>query len=334
MPQEFEVVAPLESEGRRVLSADPANAEAAPDAFEALITPAGQRFLRCHFAVPDLGEDHEIEISGAVVRPGRLTLQQLNALPSVTRTVLTECAGNSRASLEPAVPGEQWTSGAVSTAQWTGVPLRSVLDLRDTAVEVVFTGADTGAYQRSLPREVALDPGTLLACEMNGQRIPAPFGGPVRLVVPDWYGMASVKWVARIEAVEEPFHGEFQSHRYVYAPGVPVTRIRIKSMFTQVPAVVRAGAPVRIAGLVWGGDGVRRVDVEIDGEPHEARLVGPALPHAWRRFELEWVPAARGRHVLACRAADQLGESQPDEAEWNPLGYGNNAVQRAEVVAT
>jgi hypothetical protein len=146
--------------------------------------------------------------------------------------------------------------------------------------------------------------------------------------------MASVKWLDRIEAVEAPFHGEFQSRRYVYAPGVPVTRIRVKSMFTGVPDLVRAGQPVRIRGLAWGGDGVRGVEVEVLGERHEARLVGPVLPHAWRRFELDWTPPARGHYVLTCRATDMAGSSQPDEPEWNPLGYGINAIQRVEITAT
>jgi DMSO/TMAO reductase YedYZ molybdopterin-dependent catalytic subunit len=334
LSQEFDVLPPLESEGRRILSEEPANAEAPPDAFQTLITSAGQRFLRCHFAAPDLGDDHVVRVGGAVVQPRLLTLQHLRGLPSTIQTILTECAGNGRATLEPPVSGEQWTSRAISTAQWTGVPLRSLLDLKETAVEVLFTGADGGKYQRSLPREVALEPGTLVAYEMNGLPILRQFGGPLRLVVPDWYGMASVKWLERIEALEKPFHGEFQSRRYVYGPGQPVTRIRVKSMFTEVPDLVRIGTPVRLAGLAWGGDGVARVDVEIDGDPREARLVGPALPHAWRRFELDWLPERRGRHVVACRATDGKGSSQPDEPEWNPLGYGNNAVERFELIAT
>ena len=323
----------LEEEGRRVLSRDPANVEASEEAFEDLITPAKERFLRCHFAIPRLGEDHAIAIAGAVVSPRSLTLPELRSMPSVIETVVTECAGNGRAMLDPPVSGEQWAHRAVSTAQWTGVPLRSVLELGEAAVEVVFTGADGGQYQRSLPRDVALDEGTLLAFEMNGAPIPARFGGPVRLVVPGWYGMASVKWLARIDAVEKPFHGEFQAHKYVYAPGVPVTRMRIKSMFVGLPGHVRAGTPARLSGLAWGGEGVSRVDVEIDGEKHEARLLGPALPHSWRRFELVWTPRAPGRHAVACRATDIAGSSQPDEPEWNPLGYGINAVQRVEIVA-
>jgi DMSO/TMAO reductase YedYZ molybdopterin-dependent catalytic subunit len=245
--------------------------------------------------------------------------------------VVTECAGNGRALMDPDGPGEQWLTGAVSTAQWTGTPLRSAIELLDTAVEVVFTGADGGQFLRSLPREVAMDPATLLALEMNGEPIPPRFGGPIRLVVPGWYGMASVKWVARIEAVEQPFQGEFQTRKYVYAPGEPVTRMKIKSVFAEMPHWVPARIPLRISGVAWGGEGVARVDVEIGGERRRARLVGPALPYAWRRFELDWTPEAPGRYVLGCRATDTAGNPQPDEPDWNALGYAYNAVQRIAV---
>src|SRR2546430_17124416 len=125
---------------------------------------------------------------------------------------------------------------------------------------------------------------------MNGEPIPARFGGPVRLVVPGWYGMASVKWLARIEAVEKPFPGEFHAHKYVYAPGVPVTRIRVKSMFVGLPGHVRAGITARLSGLAWDGSGVSRVVVELDGERHEARSLGPGLPHSWPRVGLVRAP--------------------------------------------
>src|SRR3989442_13814133 len=112
--------------------------------------------------------------------------------------------------LDPPVSGEQWAHRGVSAAQWTGIPLRSVLELAESAVEVVFTGADGGCgYQRSLPREVALDEGTLLAYEMNGEPIPTRFGGPGRRVVPRGDGMARVKWLARREAGEKPLPAEF-----------------------------------------------------------------------------------------------------------------------------
>src|SRR5205814_2130050 len=106
--------------------------------------------------------------------------------------------------------------------------------------------------------------------EMNAEPIPARFGAPLRLIVPGWYGMASVKWLARIEAVERPFEGEFQTEKYVYAPGDPVTRVRVKSMFTGLEERVRAGARILLSGLAWSGDGIDGVDVEIDGQRHAA----------------------------------------------------------------
>ena len=330
---EIESFSVLDTEGRRIHSRVPANAEAPDAAFGRLITPAEERFLRCHFAIPRLGDSHAVAISGAVLTPRLLTLRELRLMPAVTETVVTECAGNGRAMIDPPVSGEQWAHRAVSTAQWTGVPLRSVLALRESAVEVVFTGADGSGYQRSLPREVAMDADTLLAWEMNAEPIPARFGGPLRLIVPGWYGMASVKWLVRIEAVDHPFEGEFQTEKYVYAPGNPVTRVRVKSMFTGLEERVRAGTRLRLSGLAWSGDGISGVDVEIDGKRHAARLMGPALPHAWRRFELRWTPKTPGRYLVACRATDLQGMTQPDEPEWNELGYGNNAVQRVSITA-
>jgi DMSO/TMAO reductase YedYZ molybdopterin-dependent catalytic subunit len=329
----IERASPFEGGTRRVLSTEPPNAEATEGAFSHLVTPAEQRFVRCHFPVPLLDASHALHIHGAVAEARLISLEDLRGFPAVTSTVVTECAGNGRARMQPPTPGEQWSSGAVSVAQWTGVPLRSLLRVRDSAVELVFTGADGGRYRRSLPAEVALDGATLVAFDMNGEPIPARFGGPLRLIVPGWYGMASVKWLSRIEAVETPFEGEFQTEKYVYAPGAPVTFVKVKSMFTDLPAEVRAGVPLRVTGLAWGGAGIARVQVSDGGEWREARLVGPILPHAWRRFELQWTPPAPGRYPMRCRAADSSGEWQPDVPLWNEQGYGMNAAEEIELVA-
>ncbi|MGZ6144213.1 MAG: molybdopterin-dependent oxidoreductase, partial [Myxococcales bacterium] len=168
------------------------------------------------------------------------------------------------------------------------------------------------------------------AWEMNGAPITPVFGGPLRLVVPGWYGMASVKWLARIDAVERPFEGQFQTEKYVYARGAPVTRVRVKSMFTSIPEL-RAGVPARLVGLAWGGEAVDAVEVSAGNGWQRARLVGPSLPYAWRRFELQLTPRARGPLVLRCRATDARGETQPDEPWWNEGGYGANGVQRVVV---
>jgi sulfane dehydrogenase subunit SoxC len=309
-----------------VVAREPLNTEAVR--LNQLVTPAEERFVRCHYQVPLLGQQHVLEIGGAVVQARRLALSELRGLEPVTLTVTTECAGNWRTTLQPKAPGEQWKRGAISTAQWTGVPLRSLLQLQETAVELVFTGADGGRerYQRSLPREAALDPSVLLAWEMNGEPIPAQFGGPLRLIVPDWYGMASVKWLAGIEAVKTPFEGQYQTEKYVYAPGDPVTRMRPKAMFGEVPRIVRGGSPMVIAGLAWSGAGIARVEVAVNGQWQEARLVGPALPHAWRRFELRFTPQP-GSYRVQCRAFDDTGRGQPEQPVWNELGYGANGIE-------
>lgn len=320
---------------RRVLSRDPPIAEAAEGAFDQLVTPASQRFVRCHFPVPEPRADHALELCGALAQPLRLTMEELRALPQTTHTVVTECAGNGRDSFSRPVRGEPWGSGAVSVAQWTGVPLQLVLEraaLRDTAVELVFTGADSGRYQRSLPLEAANDPAVLLALQMNGAPIPLEFGGPLRLIVPGWYGMASVKWLSRIEAVETPFQGEFQTGKYVYSPGVPVTTLRVKSMFTSIPAL-RAGWPARLAGLAWGADRIASVIIFAGGAWLPARLMGPLLPFAWRRFEVEWTPPVAGEYELRCGATTLSGETQPATPLWNEGGYGANGIQRLTVTA-
>jgi DMSO/TMAO reductase YedYZ molybdopterin-dependent catalytic subunit len=284
--------------------------------------------------------DRELRVDGAVARPLGLSPAGLRRLSSRTVTVTTECAGNDRAMLSPPTPGDQWRGGAISTAQWTGAPLAAILEeagVLEAAVEAVFHGSDHGdgeSFVRSLPRDRALDRDTLIAWELNGAPIPHLHGGPVRLIVPGWYGMASVKWLARIELVEEPFTGTFQTASYVYAPGVPVSLMRVKSMILEPGPAARSGR-LLVSGLAWGGQGgIERVEVAVgctDRDWRPARLVGPALPYAWRRFELDW-DAPPGTHVLRSRAFDATFATQPDESEWNELGYGANGVQQHPVI--
>jgi len=181
----------------------------------------------------------------------------------------------------------------------------------------------------------ALHPGTLIALRMNGEPLLPAHGAPVRLIVPGWYGMASVKWLAAIEVVGEPFSGYFQSERYVYRePGqgpAPVTEVRVKSVFTSpTPGAPVEMGPVHVRGFAWSGSAsIARVEVAFagGGEWLPARLTGADEPHAWRAWELIWTPGWRGRHVLRCRATDLDGNVQPDRPRWNALGYGANGVQ-------
>jgi DMSO/TMAO reductase YedYZ molybdopterin-dependent catalytic subunit len=328
-----------------VVNEAPFNAETAAPALHAPVTPRDAHYVRCNFDVPRVDAmAHRISVEGAVANPLSLGVDELMELGHRSVTVTLECAGNGRTDLAPLPEGEPWGRGAVSTASWTGVPLGVLLDragLRDDVVEILVTGADRGTpasgeetvpFARALPVDKARDPDVLLAVEMNGRPLPIEHGAPVRLVVPGWYGMASVKWVARIAALTEPFDGWFQSRRYVYERGRerrPVDVMRVKSMLVAPEggmAVPRGR--VTVWGWAWSGAApVTAVDISLDGGDWQAAaLDGPLAPHAWRRFRLEVDLDKPGRHSLRSRARDAAGRAQPDVAQWNQHGYGNNAI--------
>src|SRR5438552_5311563 len=188
------------------------------------VTPVGLHYLLIHFDVPEAPPDWRLRVDGRVGKPLALTLDELRARPAVRRTVTMECAGNGRARLEPHVVSQPWLAEAVGTGEWGGTPLRGLreeVEPLEEAVEVVFSGLDRGidgdveqAYERSLPLADALGGDALLAYELNGEPLPRQHGFPLRLVVPGWYGMASVKWLARIEISERPFEGYQQTQAY------------------------------------------------------------------------------------------------------------------------
>jgi DMSO/TMAO reductase YedYZ molybdopterin-dependent catalytic subunit len=346
--------------GLVVVKVAPFNAEAGLDRLGAQITPTPSFYVRSNFAVPQLEPDrHAIGVEGAVERPLRLSPADLHALPIRTVTTTMECAGNNRSTLAPLPSGEPWQAGAVSAARWTGVALRDVLDragVQGGTIEVLAEGADRGTpkdgpadipFARSLPLDKAMHPDTLLALEMNDAPLPPDHGAPVRLVVPEWYGMASVKWLARIVALTEPFTGYYQARRYIYdhggdQPVTPVTRMRVKSVIVS-PAegsTVAAGTVV-VQGKAWSGDGaIVKVEVAVDGGDtwQEARLLedggaeGQRASYTWRAWEFVWQASDPGRHALRARATDSAGNRQPDAARWNKYGYGNNAARPVMVM--
>src|SRR3979411_850357 len=190
------------------------------------VTPTGLHYLLNHFDVPYVADDRwQVEVAGCVARPATVSLDEIMAFPSRTLAVTLECAGNGRGAMNPRYPSRPWISEGVGTAQWTGTPLRHVLDrvgLGDDAVDIAFIGADRGfdrghehAFGRSLRREVALNDDVLLVWAMNGAPLLPQHGFPLRLIVPGWYGMASVKWLTRISLVERRFDGFFQAKRYI-----------------------------------------------------------------------------------------------------------------------
>ncbi len=320
------------------------------------VTPVGLHYLLSHFDIPDLDAGTwRLQVGGRVERPLSIALDELKRLPARTLRVTMECAGNGRGRMRPRYPSMPWMNEAVGTAEWTGTPLARVLEqagpLGD-AVEVAFLGADRGFdrgvehdYGRSLALAHATTEDVLLAWAMNGAPLLPQHGYPCRLLVPGWYGMASVKWLARIEVLDRAFDGFQQAVGYHYRrhagdPGVPVTTQRVRSLMVP-PGMpdwytrercLDAG-PVVLHGRAWAGGGVdvTRVEVGIDGQWHDAQ-VSEAGRHryAWRAWRFRW-QAQPGRHRLQCRAHAADGSVQPLEAEWNTAGMGNHSVQTVDV---
>jgi sulfane dehydrogenase subunit SoxC len=318
------------------------------------VTPPGLHYLLDHFDIPATdGESWHLRLGGAVRQSLELNLRALRRAPSISVPVTLECAGNGRSLLKPRPLSQPWRLEGVGTAVWTGVPLAYLLTragVDDDAVEVSFTGADAGIqggllqhYARSLPIDQALRPDVVLAYRMNGTELPPQHGYPLRLVVPGWYGMASVKWLSSIKVVTKPFDGFQQSVAYRYQQdaddvGTPVTWMKVRSLMVP-PGVpdffsrnrfLPAG-PVMLTGRAWSGQGdVRRVEVGFDGKWVPAQLDHPAAPFAWSAWSMPWV-ADPGQHELSCRATDASGATQPLEPVWNYQGMGNNVVQRIQV---
>jgi DMSO/TMAO reductase YedYZ molybdopterin-dependent catalytic subunit len=343
--------------GLLVHRAHPLNCETSiPELIGGVVMPNAHFYVRNHFQIPALDPSTwRLDVGGLVQRPLSLELRDLHNMPTHTMVVTLECAGNGRSSLDPAVSGEQWQLGAVSTAEWSGVRLVDVLDragVGPDARELLFRGADNGPvdgrpgtirFERSLTVGDARESGALLAWAMNGEAIPAQHGYPLRLVVPDWYGVASVKWLTEIEAVDRPFDGFFQADRYMYECErdgeplrEPITLQRVRALVTEPAADdVVEGPELAIRGVAWSGAAaIARVDVSVDGGPwQEARLVGDRRRHSWQWWELITRLQRRGIVPLRARATDLAGRSQPEQPEWNRLGYGNNSIQEVRVHA-
>ena len=322
------------------MSEEPLNAETKIDEQRGEIVPAGRHYVRTHFAIPEGPAEILIGASGS---QQSVSLDEIRALPARTIQVTLECAGNGRKFLEPRTPGEQWGLGAVGTATWTGPSLRAVVGAWPAGtVELLFRGADAGspadlgrriAYERSLPVEFAGGEDILLAYAMNGGPIPPEHGGPLRLIVPSWYGMASVKWLTEIRFLDRPFDGFFQKDRYVI-DGAPVRAIEPRAVIASPRdgAELRAGVPVPIRGYAWSGRApLERVTVSRDGI--ELVTLEP-LPdherHSWWEFASD-VRLEPGEYALLARAIDRDGNAQPLSARWNKLGYANNAARPVRI---
>jgi DMSO/TMAO reductase YedYZ molybdopterin-dependent catalytic subunit len=259
-------------------------------------------------------------------------------MESRTISATLECAGNNRIFLEPKVKGVQWGLGAVGNASWTGLPLSAVLDrakLKANALEIILEGADEGEVDKSPPLSGKISfcrslPVTkaradvLLAYQMNGEKLSATHGFPLRAIVPGWYAMASVKWLRRIIVTNKRFNGFYQSLDYSYwdrsgpLPTLtPLTEQQTKAEIARPEdgESVAVNSTYRVHGAAWSGTGeITRVEISIDyGKTWEpAKLLGEPVKNAWRLWEYDWrTPMKAGRHAIVARASDSRGATQP-----------------------
>lgn len=304
------------------------------------LTSAAHFFIRDHFPVPALdAETWRLEIDGAVEKRLSLSLADLKAMPPSTHKCVLECAGNGRLFLPNVPEGVQWGLGAAGCGAWTGVPLRDVLalaGLKPDAVELVFEGADHGIpekqlkpkneihYSRSVPVKAGMQPEVLLAWQMNGEDLPLAHGAPVRLIVPGWYSVASVKWLTKISVINRPFLGYFQTVEYAYwahsdslpPERIPITDIFLKSQIAHpvIHQQLPAGEVCRVSGAAWSsGPTIESVEISADKGLtwHPATFDSANEDHAWRLWHWEWKPASIGNHTLMSRATDCNCKTQP-----------------------
>lgn len=341
--------------GLVVHRAHPLNCETSiPSLIGGVVMPNAHFYVRNHFQIPKLDPSTwRLNIGGLVERPLSLGLRDLKNMRSQTLVVTLECAGNGRSLLDPPIEGEKWDLGAVSTAEWTGVPLAEVLDragIKAGAREVLFRGVDGGTvpgrtgsvhFERSLTLDDASGSEVLLAYAMNGEPLPIQHGYPLRVIVPGWYAVTSVKWLTEIEVIDKAFTGYYQTDIYFYewerdgqVVREPVTLQRVRSLIIEPRADQQLECgELAIRGVAWSGAApIARVEVGIAGGPwQQAHLVGERSRHSWQWWELITRIEVPGTTSIRARASDLAGRSQPEHPEWNRLGYGNNVVQEVSV---
>jgi len=324
------------------------------------ITQAGSHYLLIHYDVPYLDADtFQLKVTGLVDKELSLSMAALKKRPSSTQAVLMACAGIGRMSTKHRfwthVP---WGVDSFGCAKWTGCSLAEVLreaGIKEGAKQVIFTGADKGVeagkvqyFQRSLSIEDALRGHVMLVYQMNGEDLKPAHGFPLRLIVPGWYGMASVKWLTNIEVVEGPWWGH-QMEAYSFRRAaedperVPLTQLPVRALMAP-PGVpdffsrTRVVAPGKhqITGKVWAGAlDVESVEVSCDHGKSwaKATVEDKNGPFGWAKWSYDWQTPGEGTYVLMCRGFDQKGRNQDelnDEA-FNWTGMGDTQPQMVYV---
>jgi DMSO/TMAO reductase YedYZ molybdopterin-dependent catalytic subunit len=353
------------------LGDNPLNVETPAAMLDDDTTPASKFYIRTHGINPEMPADPDawqIAIDGEVDNPMTITLGELKSrYENVTYRMVLECAGNWRSFFVPAASGNQWTTGGVGCAEWTGVRLRDVLNdarVRPTAVYTAHYAADRHlsgepnrqALSRGVPIAKAMDEYSLIVWGMNGEPLPSINGGPVRLLYPGFPGSASEKWIQRIQIREVVHDGpgmtglSYKVPINPVVPGTPAAEIDpatfaiiesmpVKSLITS-PAngTTITGNRIDVRGAAWDGlEEVASVDISIDGgvtwQPVD--LQAPKNKYDWRRWTATVEVPAPGYYEIRSRATDSNGRAQSIvPTNWNPSGYGGNSIRPVAVLVT
>ena len=327
-----------------------------------VVTPSDQLYLRNNLPSPPESivadrDAWQVQIDG-VKQSKKLSVRELKSMGLDTLTMVLQCSGNGRGFFPTKPSGTPWTVGAAGCVVWSGVPVRDVVQalggvadgmvyMTGTGGEEIPAGIDAKSVmvERSVPLAAMQD--ALLAWEMNGEPISLAHGGPLRLIVPGYTGVNSIKYIKQLAFTTKESDAKIMSHGYRISPpgakGDPsqpsVQEMSVKSWINSpLPEDGQLTAGVaQIHGVAFGGvNAVKGVEVSIDGGKtwKTAKLIGPDMgKYAWRQFVLQ-ADLPKGTHQLASRATDEKGNAQPENRGENQSGYNNNSWLDHSVTVT
>ncbi|MGA1287905.1 MAG: sulfite dehydrogenase [Rubrivivax sp.] len=316
-----------------------------------IVTPSGLHFERHHQGWWDVDPSkHRLMVNGSddkiVKTPKVFTMDEVMRLPAVSRFHFIECGANTGMEWgNVAVPTCQYTHGMISCSEFTGVPLKMVLDMCGVDYKrgryVLAEGADGSSMTRTIPMELIESGEVIVAYGQNGEMLRPENGYPLRLVVPGVQGVSWVKYLRRIEVGDQPYGAKDEVLHYVDL--MPNGLHRQYSSIQECKSVITtpSGGQVlldrgfyNITGLAWSGRGkIKRVDVSVDGGANwrTARLETPVLSKCLTRFNIDWVWDGRPA-LIQSRAIDDTNYVQPTYRQLRAVRgtrsiYHNNAIQ-------
>ena len=345
-----------------ILNDRPINAETPPHLLDNSITPTNRHFVRNNGIMPDLSSNEisnwKLRIEGNVKNPKIYSIKDLkNNFEVITKSLQLECGGNGRAFFEPPALGNQWSYGAISCSEWTGVRLSDVIKSSGIKPSSIYTGhygadlhlsgnTNKNALSRGVPIKKALDANNIIAFAMNNEEIPLIHGSPLRLICPGWPGSTSQKWLNKIELLDHVHDGTKMTGKSYKVPILPIKpgekvdisdlkiieSMPVKSLITfPKTGLQHTSYNLNIRGHAWAGDKqVKEVRISIDYGATwiKANLSNPVNKYAWQNWDLNLNFPSKGYFEIWSRAIDENNISQPFDISWNPKGYLNNSVHR------